>query len=309
MKKQRLCEVHPLKKYTVAKYPSYGDPDPTRFPELVPFPFRKEMVAVLAGAGMVAVTLCVADANPFRTDAETSGLPYRTSPYGTGRPSYIQEQVAREVVERVFSKEGFKLQRNYQYDRDGVAFVADGYNPKAGAGYVLGTNKSLDDDAVIRWWVRDSQPAVADMSMDEIKEKLQREKWSLPQQLQDEAGRIAQMTDVEETREAFAALMEKERNQKLSLAEARELEKRAVRDKEFIAVISRFDRRFITSFRGRSRTPEEKAEYDSVAAIKDDKERLEAFRKLLERSVKRALEALETSVRQYIRWARSQGLQ
>lgn len=262
MAKRRLLQVKPVRRYRSARYPSHTEPDPTLHPTPVPYPFGAKFVAAAASLGAAALFRPAAaedpaqDAkpeNPFKVEA--SGLPFRTSPYGTGEPSRLEEDVARKLIDKLFRDAGYRLQTDFAYNREGVAFSASGYDPEKKVGYVFGTYQNLDTDAVVSWREDKNAPGPVDPK-------------------------------------------------KLSLAEAKKLEERAVRDKEFIALISGFDGRFEYD---RTTTPDWSKRWDESEAIADPAKRAAAQRALEEERARAALERLEKGVREYIAWARSQG--
>src|SRR5688500_8795019 len=101
-------KVEPVRRYRVPKYPSHLDPNPIDHPVPIPYPHRRELFAALLG-----LTACTADAppppsNPFSIGY--AGLPHRSLMFGTGAPSYVDDTLARETIERVFRREGFELE-------------------------------------------------------------------------------------------------------------------------------------------------------------------------------------------------------
>lgn len=312
--RHQVSDPKPLKRYTVPRYPSYEDPDPTLHPAPVPYPFRTGAISALAGLGLATAGLAGAgqsndqqnaSANPFRL--ALSGLPFQTSPYGTGQPSYIQDEVARKVIDKIFAAEGIKLEEGYSYDTNGLAFRADGYNKDLRIGYVFGGWTSLDSDAIVSWMDREA-PDGAPLSKEQIARKLQWLGYSASEALQKELKDAAKLDDIEKLRAAYAVLREKIGKVKLSLAEAQALEKRAEEGKEYIAVISQYDQRFVTSGWGRLPPEELQAEQKRIAGLKTDAEKEVARQALEARMATDGLKALEQAVRQYIRWARSQGV-
>ncbi len=259
MKPRRPLQVKKVSRYRGAKYPSHQDPDPTRNPAPVPFPFARG-IAVTAAALGVSAGLGAQDdprgerklENPFTV--ERSGLPHRTSSFGTGAPSRIEEARARELIERIFSDAGFALKRDQPWTRGDISFVADGYDSEKKVGYVWGTYQRLDRDAIISW------------------------------------------NDPKEGADAADPKM-------LSLKEARQLEESAARDKEFIALITPFDKRFEYA----EWSEDSQAEMQAAAQIADPAKRAVAVRAIQEKAARVALENLERCVREYIDWARSQG--
>lgn len=205
MRRSRPLRVAPLRRYGVPKYPAHEEPDPTRSPVRVPYPFGRKFVAGVAAAGLAALLSPAAAEDPPGTAAGAkkprnpftlaeSGFPFRTSPYGTGEPSRIAEESARRLINRIFEEAGFRLKPDYRYERGGVGFVAGGYDPDHKVGYFFGTYENLGPGLIEHW------------NREDVKQ-----------------------SDDPKT---------------LSRAEAEALERRAATDKEFVAVINGFDGRF-----------------------------------------------------------------
>lgn len=313
--RRHAYEPEPLKRYTVPRYPSYLDPDPTLYPVPVPYPFRTGAISAFAGLGLATAALSTAEGanEPVGVASNTfplsfSGLPHQTSPYGTGAPSYIEDTVARKVIDKVFGSEGIKLERGYSYDTNGLAFVADGYNRKLKIGYVFAGWTTLEQDAIISWRTREKD-VDGPLSKEQIVGRLQWLTSFVGADIKKEIEEIGKMEDLEKMRPAYERLSEKIGKTKLSLAEARILEKRAEEKKEYIAVISQYDRRFVTSRWGGLSPEAVDVERKRIKALKTAKEREDAWRDAEERAADDGLKALEQAVRQYIQWARSQGVQ
>jgi hypothetical protein len=311
----RTPEARPLKRYSTPKYPSHQDPNPTVYPVPVPYPFRSGAISALAGIGLATATVSMAaepetqpkaSDNPLRL--ELSGLPYHTSSYGTGQPSYIQDKVARNAIEAIFAKEGIDLKKSYKYSKDGIRFIADGYNEKLKIGYFFGGWQTLEQDAVISWMTR-GEDKKAVLTKKQLKRHLQLMNYTHHADLKADIKAASSMEDVEKMREAYNKIVEKVGNERLSLSEAKALEQRAEAGKEFIAVVSQFDTRFASSGWGGRSSEEMKAELKRIETLETRKEKQEARRELREQMATHGLEALEKAVRQYIHWARGQGVQ
>lgn len=312
----KIDRVRPVRKYRRAKYPSHADPDPTTWPAPVEFPFHRELVRAVAGVGLAAAMFGTAmsqDAkqNPF--PVAKSGLPHRTSPYGTGAPTYMNDQTAVQLIHKVFKEEGFDL-RDVAYDKDGVAFRPSGFDPKRRIGYVWGNWLTLDADSIVSWTVaREGLPA-------EPKEPAEIRKWLASQEhrikalsyaQQKEAARLRALLDDDASLiEGFKKFHKAFHDEFLSMAEIRKLEEEFPKKKEFVAVISQFDPRFL--LRERGYTAEVMELYRQAEEKKDPelrKKAEEAWRKAHEEAAKEQLTTLERNVREYIAWARTQGLQ
>lgn len=263
MKKPRPLQVRQVRRYATPRYPSHTDPDPTRLPAPVPFPFGKKLLAAAASLGLVAGARGVGaedpapaapKANPFTL--EHSGLPYETSSFGTGQPGRLSEEQARGVIERIFRDAGYALTKDVRIARGDVSFTADGYDAEKKVGFVWVAGARADSDMIVSW----RKPEVETPATDPAR---------------------------------------------LSLKEAAELEARAVKEREFIALISPYDRRFEYE-----RWSEDLAkELQEARQISDPAKRAIAEREIHEKAVRVALTNLERCVREYIEWARSQGAQ
>jgi hypothetical protein len=308
----KIDRVKPVRRYRRAKYPSHADPDPTTWPAPVEFPFHRELVRAVAGVGLAAAMFGTAlsqDAkqNPF--PLAKSGLPHVSSPFGTGQPGYLSDQTAVRLIHKVFKEEGFELQ-TVPYDKDGVAFRPSGFDPKRRIGYVWGNWNTLDADAIVSWMGK-GQPEpeqAADIrkwfSMNEYKLK------ALSPDQQKEAARLQALQEDGALVEGFKKFLKSFHSEFLSLDEIKKLEEEGPKKKEFIAVISQFDSRFLIRERG---YPPEVAELFKKAAEANDpelqKKAEEKMRQALEEQAKQQLQTLERNVREYIAWARTQGLQ
>jgi hypothetical protein len=299
--------VKPVKRYRVPRYPSHADPDPTLHPQPVPYPASRKFLASVA-MGLAASSGCdqpaatggaagAAPSNPFTV--AVSGLPHRTSPYGTGVPNYLDAELARRVIERTFQQAGYRLARQQTYDRDGVAMVIDGYDARKKVGYVFGNYRNLDDDAVIRWWAARAAAAGLDAEIDALERTLQYE----PEAKELAEIKQARQLDPQGREAAFRAILAKRSRALISMGEIQQLEDRGPRDKEFIAVISQFDPRFISEHWYTA----DKDETAAINAIPDPAKREAASRAMQEKLARVAIERLEKSVREYIAWARSPG--
>lgn len=290
---RRIDRVKPLRRYRVPRYPSHSDPDPTLHPYPVPFPFRRELLRAAAGFGIAAALGCghrektkivfTDPKNPFLL--KQSGLPHQSSPYGTGAPVRIDDDRAREVIDRVFRDEGFSLEGGMLYDRDGIEFRTTGFDPRHRIGYVFGGWGNLDDNALESWQVTEREP-VPDGDPDAIRKWIEEREWMvgrMPAPIREEVARVLAMDDAKAMATAFDELRVKWHAELLSLEEIRELEREAPGRKEFVAVISQFDKRLETGH-----------------YLGDDPP---------ESAVRERLELLERNVREYIAWARTQGLQ
>lgn len=339
---KKIDRVKPRKRYRVARYPSHADPDPTLHPYPVPFPFHRELVRAVAGVGLAATLFgCEPEkesgAPPARPPApsepqaqpppespkpafpnpqnpfvsKNSGLPHRTSPYGTGQPSYMSDEVARKLIDRIFKEEGFDLAPQVLYDQDGIAFRTSAYDRKRGIGYVWAFWSTLDEDAIVSWSTPGTGLHEVPSAPEKIRQWFKGRDWRLqrlPPSLQGEATRIQAMPDGPEMAKAFARFSKAYHAELLSMDEMKALDQ-APQRKEFIAVISQFDGRHVYSGWGVSNAAPLKKLLEEAEKTKDAKQVEAIYRKIHELEAQDTLTVLERNVREYIAWARSQGLQ
>lgn len=324
----RDLEVKPLKKYREPRYPIAEDFDLTVL-RAQPYPFssRFRSWATTLGASSLICSLVSGEqpaakekGNPFTV--ATSGLPFRTSPYGTGQPSYLSQEQAREIIDKIFAEKGFKLQKDFDYRKDDIAFKATGFDAKARVGYVWGDWDSLDPaDAIIRWMDgRFSKEQIEQLieanqeNSDNLKQNAENfvrvlERKDQEKKFETQIGEVKAIENIPDRLRAMAALFEKlkpqESDQKVSLREMSALEANVEKDREFVAVISQ--RQF--SYHSGPTTPEMGKAWEAAMAIEDKEKRAEALKKLQEEAASATLKQLEESVRDYLEWARGQGLQ
>ena len=150
--KKSLLKINPVKRYSVAKYPSYSDPNPIDHPETLPYPFKEKLMNALMATGLAGSLAFMSASNGTQEIDKTAmtqqdslinpfpfvmtGLPYQPPSYGTGLPSRIQAEEARRVIEEAFEKEGVELQKNYPVNKDGVKVTTNGYNEDLKIGYI-----------------------------------------------------------------------------------------------------------------------------------------------------------------------------
>ncbi len=153
--KKNKLKVTPVKRYKVAKYPSFDDPNPLEHPDTLPYPFSENAFKLLCGLGFTGALLlgCTEETgkvysefislvkrdtttgNPFTK--EMTGLPYMPASFGTGLPSRVRREDAIGVINRVFREEGIVLESMVDVEKDGVVVTADGYNEEMQLGYVF----------------------------------------------------------------------------------------------------------------------------------------------------------------------------
>jgi len=305
-RRDRPLEVKPVRRYRVPRYPSHLDPDPTRHPRAIPYPFTSNVARVAASLGITASIFGAACADesagktaearrPHPLTLGQSGLPFRTSSYGTGEPELLDEMHAREVIDRLFAEAGYSLRPAWQYDHADVSFTADGYDPTRKVGYVFATWKNLEGDAWDNWWGGDPRGAEQEVA-------------SLEGVLSEEVGaRVRQARAVADPKArdaAFVAIRDESVRTRLSLRDGRALEREAERGETFIAIIAQTDRRFCYQPDYSREAMERRREAE---AITDPAERQRAVAAIEKADAKEVLAALEQAVREYLAWVKSQG--
>ncbi|HWB12241.1 MAG TPA: hypothetical protein VG826_23640 [Pirellulales bacterium] len=326
MNRSNELSVTPVKRYRVPRYPSHADPDPTRVPYPVPYPWNSQAVVALASLGIAAScsrepsvaafpppivperAAAVEPADPSGQPTAGSpfllantGLPHVSSMFGTGAPNYLDDDLAREAIERVFRESGYHLHRRCQYDRDRITFLADGYDPEHRVGYIYADNVNLDHDAT-EWRAEPGNTEMVDRCLEDLADVAE---YNGEKEAVNEINSIRQLTDPARREAAYRAYLAKDRRNKLSLAEAESLLSRAGKDGEFVAVISHFDDRFAVSYY----SDEFQAKQSEVALIADPVKRAAISKVIRQEAVQEVVDRLERTVREYIAWARSQGLQ
>ena len=168
-KKNNSLEVRPVRRYKVPRYPSHLEPNPVDHPETLPYPFQQKVLNFLLAAGvsgslafmlrtdasekpaLASETELVSDTLKNTFPSTLTGLPFETSPYGTGLPSWLKADDARAVIEQVFQSEGVALTKNVPISKDGLKLTAHGYNPELKIGYVWLDGLNLGSDSYIAW--------------------------------------------------------------------------------------------------------------------------------------------------------------
>lgn len=330
----RIDRVRRVPRYRVARYPSHADPDPSTYPDPVPFPFQREFLRAVAGVGLAAGLInCSpgssqegAGVSPPREQAVTeapantpfplsvSGLPFRTSPYGTGQPSYISDQLARDAIDKIFRQAGFRLEKDFDYHRDGVRARLTGFDAKHRIGYVFADHRTLDEDGYVSWATAKAgalteptdDPATARQWLSSMDWRF----GAISKDLQKSAQAVLAMKDGKPMLAAYRKVHRQLHDHLLSMAEAKRLEEEAPKEKEFVAVISQFDNRLLDY--GRWHRPPDPTLQKLIERYNkqiDPEAQKELGRKIEALRLKKQLETLERNVREYIAWARAQGLQ
>ena len=262
---KRPNPAFPVRSYRMPHLHLQSDSPSASSPQSISFPCRIGLIAAIVG---LAVASCgekaekpveeevvvqtvekkvKGDANPFAMDVpgklkgeRANGLPYRTSWCGTGMPQYVDERVAREIIERVFKQAGFELTHDFAMRGDGLAFQADGYDPKTKIGYVFAKWSNLSRGLYSNWeWNDESR-----YPGDRLRRIAKIEMTDWPKEEQAEAQRILALQDEGQVHQALSKLFAKQDEKKLSLEEVEKLELLANTEKTFVAVISQYDSRF-----------------------------------------------------------------
>jgi len=137
---------------------------------------------------------------------------------------------------------------------------------------------------------------------DQIRRDLEILKYDYTGQVKNEIDRIISIQDGKELRENYDIFIKKMNDRWISLAEIRELSATALQEKKFIAVISKFDRRFCSGIWGVNLEDWEEVHKEM------NKKGYYSYEEMKKIMAKRALDRLEKNVRQYIEWAHSNGL-
>lgn len=200
--------------------------------------------------------------NPFTF--EKTGLPHQTSFCGVGLPELISTDLAENVIEQIFINKGFKLTKNYLYEKDSLSFVLNGYDKKNEIGYVYLDYNNLDDDALIPWeddsFVLFDEPNSFDAKIENesetqrlnrwlsnqsgvnIKNMINYMNWNLLASEKEFISLVKKSDDDKFLRSAYVKLYQKQKKYTLSLNEIKQTIKNTGKDGVFIAVISVYDK-------------------------------------------------------------------
>lgn len=306
-KKETPLKVSPLVNYNVPKYPSFYDN--LEYAEKSNGLFSLRQTSLIVASALTAMTYLPINAgdgvnkkfkNPF--SVSKSGLPYRSSPYGTGAPTRLSDEAAKKFIKQIFKEEGIELKDDFKYNKSGNEFIVTSYNKKMNIGFVYGSYKTLDSiDALLGW-----SNSYGDYKKMDQKTAIRTIGKAYTKKI-DEAFKL---NDIKKRSTALEALHKESRKEisksLLSLEEAKNLEKNAVLTKEFIAVISKYDSRisfYMTN-------PEKDFEKIFEAKTKEERKKLyKEFQKdfAKKRAATQVMD-LEENVRKYIKWAKSHGL-
>lgn len=235
--------------------------------------------------------------NPFTP--ETWNLPRYIAPCGFHSPQYLDSEIAREAIEQAFAEAGCELVRRCPFERDGITFIADGYDPVRQVGYVYLTHDNLNVDAFTttpRGGRRSTEQV--EVWLDELSFDAQQDNDAA---LFQEVQAIGRLEDPEERFRAACDIVSRDRPTRLSLAEAKKLTARAETTGEFVAVISNFDPRFAV-LSDRADLPDEYSE----AALIPDPAKYDAMREAIgEKLTRQTAESLRAAVDDYLAWVSS----
>lgn len=363
---QRVC------RYRVARYPSHADPDPTVHPVPVPYPWANVALGALAGlavgacrdshaqdtvpkanpaSSLRAQSLSPVNAasvraainaamrqpvsgtqNPFAPGTKGASLPFVTSSYGTGIPTYIQEAVSRALIAEVFRAEGLSL-KPCVFHEDKLHFEATGYDPVKAAGFVLAGAKNSAFDFYIEWEdhelirlgrLTEFPRAVPDGYGYTVRsflgEAVDRtvQSTAMSAEMLAEGEAITKLADLMEMCRRYTAWRLKLDDAKLSAKEASQLDEDARQRRRYVAVIGSGDSRLALN---RLRDPAQQTLADELILqmlqLGPDSPETARQKAALQKQIDdmraaanaRILEDFALSVREYIAWARRNGMQ
>ena len=325
---QPPLKVEPVRRYRRPGYPTSEDFDPAVL-LAHPYPFSSRFRTWVTTFGASSLLCSWVGAEPPEAKGlenpltiAKNGLPYRSSPFGTGMPSYISEDLARQVIERVFREAGYELKQGEQYRKGDVVFTTSGYDPDARVGYVWGDWESLDRrDAIIDW----STPKLGEAEIQNLIKQEAQDPAACSAQLERLAGQLKRMDpegkrtkaideamarkSVQGKAETLALILDEiqseEGDDRISLEEMKALEERKNGEHDFIAVINRYDLRFASHGWDRDLH----AKQMKARQIENEDERRATLEKIEKEHAAKGLKELEEAVSDYLSWARSQGLQ
>jgi len=268
------------------------------------------------------------DQNPFAQAFGFSGLPHVSSSFGTGAPTPLDSVLAQKLIARLFAAESLKSQPTTFTENDFTA-TAQGYDPEKRIGYVMGDEKNLGEGTIKSWTTENifeiaagKVTAATPKEVADLKKDLDRGAHYLfdgrtldaadTQHLAD----IAKIESPQESAKAYLALAAKLDEPKLSMTEIEHAEKMAEAHQRYLAIISIVDKRFESFDRAGSEYGKlnyamyQEAEHRQFAT---QEERWAWIAKQQEsinlKTQHEQLTKLAQSVREYIAWARRNGLQ
>lgn len=299
----RRKEINEHFKHSMGAFGELPESQPIDLGELRENEFRNKLITEAGG-------------NPFCV--AVSGLPHQTSPYGTGVPNYVEADFARRVIEKVFSDAGYTMQQDVQYDDNGVAFSVDGYDAEKKVGFVVGGWGNLDNDALVHWHLmRSGDDDDFSAQASSLEQSLNYPSASdSDKQIVRDIQAARKQPDLAKRSAAFKSILDRYSKSMLSLEEIEELESRALEGSDFIAVISTFDQRFIRPWnvqlddQERKLLKEEFKKTNDLDSPDENVNYRELVRKeIAKKKVQVRMAELEKAAREYIQWAKTQGLQ
>lgn len=266
------------------------------------------------------------DQNPFAQALGFSGLPHVSSSFGTGAPIPLDSVVAQSLITRLFAAEGLKLQPTTFEEKEFTA-SAQGYDREKRMGYLIGEWSNLADGAIDNWMASSlAEIASGEQKPDPADEK----RWpqiidgmgeglvsgtTLNDNQKQEMAAISKIESPQAKAQAYLVFASKLDVPKLSMAEIEQSERIAADRQRYLAIISVFDRRF------QSRGEESPEFHEKIAAIMLEAEQRtfaspeEKTNWIIKRQEpvfaemnRQPLTKLAQAVREYIAWARRNGL-
>lgn len=264
------------------------------------------------------------DQNPFAQALGFSGLPHVSSSFGTGAPMPLDTVIAQKLITRLFTAEGLQPQPT-TFTEDAFTATAQGYDPEKRIGFIIGAWGNLADDAVIGWQTNylkaiasgEAKPTASDeVRLREIIEEMDNGLVSLSDEQKQNLKAIRKLETPQAKGQAYLALVAKLDEPKLSMAEIEHAEKVAEAHQRYLAIITVFDRRFeipdggTPEFLIRLDAIEESAAKKNFAAPSEKRKWIREQQASINVEMRRQqLVKLAQSVREYIAWARRNGLQ
>lgn len=267
------------------------------------------------------------DQNPFAQELGFSGLPYVTSPYGTGAPTYLDAALAQKLITQLFAAEGLKPQPATFTEEDFTA-SAQVYDPEERIGIIFGDGWNLAEDVVIDWQMkRLDEIASGKMKLAPHEEKQWSQSvvqkaanlvWragSSEERIKD-LGAMRKLDSAQAKAQAYLDLIAKLDEPKLSMEEIKRADMMAEERQRYLAIITVLDSRFqfyvggIPEFRARFENIADEAGKRKFASSKEKVEWImEQEAPIYDEAKREQLVKLAQSVREYIAWARRNGLQ
>lgn len=266
--------------------------------------------------------------NPFAQRWQLSGLPQGPNGCGSGGTMSMDGAAAQDLVRRLFVAEGLEPQPTV-FNEEGFTASADGYDPEQRIGFVIADAYSLDHQALRDEAHEVLAAAIAQAKGFRLAKEEEQESWLLDRRAavffhaypldetqRKELAAIPTMESIPAKGRAYLALAAKLDEPLLSMAEIERADQMAADRQRYLAVISVVDQRFESSyqeydgFAGRYAEIEIEATQRTFADAKEKAAWTNRQREVINLEVKRDhLTKLARSVREYIAWARRNGLQ